>query len=166
MYIIGFKKIGGDKMVAEGTSQAEGNPRNEEFNARKGEDMYGFLFGNNKVQFDNLVQASQVNNATATLALQQAVAFQQKSNELYLGQMDAREKAQNTMVAQRQAQSESEFNQKAEHENEIETTRQENQRYTLNYLYGVEGAEAMGAMALAQSIVEMMKQQGMIVKKV
>ena len=153
-------------MVTEGTSQAEGNPRNDEFNARKGEDMYGLLFANNKVQFDNLVQTTQVNNATAALSLQQAVAFQQKANDVYLAQMDAREKAQNTMVAQRQAQSESEFNQRMEHENEIETTRQENQRYTLNYLYGVEGSEAMGMMALAQSIVKMMKEQGVTVNKV
>ena len=130
----------------------------EEINPRKGENEYGFLFANNKVQFDNLVQASQVNNTTATLALQQAVAFQQKANDNYLANADAREK-------QRLTQELSEHNQRLEHENEIETTRQENMRYTLNYLYSVEGAEALGTMALAQSIVAMMKEQGFEIAK-
>ena len=141
------------------------SPEGEEINPRKGEDMYGLLFGNNKVQFDNTIANAQVNNATASMALEQAVTFQKQANDLYLSQMDAREKSQNAMVSQRQAQSESEMNQRLEHENEIETTRQENMRYTLNYLYSVEGAEAMGAMALAQSIVVLMKEQGMVVKK-
>lgn len=72
--------------------------------------------------------------------------------------MDAREK-------QRISQAASEHTQRLEHENEIETTRQENMRYTLNYLYSVEGSEAMGAMALAQSIVAMMKERGLVMKK-
>ncbi|MBE9594100.1 MAG: hypothetical protein IMF19_11565 [Proteobacteria bacterium] len=130
----------------------------KETDPQKGENEYGFLFANNKVQFDNLVQSSQVNNTTATLALQQAVTFQQKANDNYLENADAREK-------QRLSQELSEHNQRLEHENEIETTRQENMRYTLNYLYAVEGAESLGAMALAQSIVAMMKEQGFEITK-
>lgn len=129
-----------------------------EVNSHKGEDNYGLLFANNKVQFDNMVQTSQVNNATAAISLQQAVAFQQKANDMYLANADAREK-------QRLSQTESEHNQRLEHENEIETTRQENMRYTLNYLYGVEGAEALGNAALAQAIAAILKAEGYTIKK-
>lgn len=147
------------------TSEKQGYPRNEEFNPRKGEDYYGFQFANNKVQFDNMVQAMQKNTTVAGLALDQAVSFQQKANDLYLGQMDAREKAQNANIAMRSGISESEQTQRLEHENEIETTRQENMRYTLNYLYSVEGAEALGTAALAQSIVAILKEKGLVVGK-
>lgn len=129
-----------------------------EVNPHKGEDNYGLLFANNKVQFDNMVQTAQVNNATAAISLQQAVAFQQKANDMYLANADAREK-------QRLAQGNSEHNQRLEHENEIETTRQENMRYTLNYLYGVEGAEALGNAALARAIAAILKAEGYTARK-
>lgn len=150
-------------------SERECYPRNEEFNFRKGEDVYLNAFSNLKLLLDNTIanaqrvnvdaaSASQINNAAAGLSLQESVALQKKLNDITLANMDAREK-------QRISQAESEHNQRLEHENEIETTRQENMRYTLNYLYSVEGAEALGSMALAQSIVAMMKERGLVVNK-
>ena len=151
------------------TTEKQGYPRAEGFNPRKDEDNYEFQFANQKVLFDNTManaqrvnadaaSASQVNNSAASLALQESIALQKKLNDITLANMDAREK-------QRISQADSTFNQRLEHENEIETTRQENMRYTLNYLYGVEGAEAMGIMTLAQSVVAMMKAQGLVSKE-
>ena len=112
-------------------SEKQGDPRNEEFNPRKGEDMYGFQFGNNKIQFDNAMANSQNATSTANLALQQAVSFQQKSNELFLSQMDAREKAQNASIAMRSGISESEQTQRLEHEDEHDLHQRDNDRMTL-----------------------------------
>ncbi|MBE9594621.1 MAG: hypothetical protein IMF19_14210 [Proteobacteria bacterium] len=159
-------------MVEEGEKnedEKQGYPRNEEFNFRKGEDIYLNAFSNLKLLLDNTIanaqrvnvdaaSSSQINNAAAGLALQESIGLQKKLNDITLANMDAREK-------QRISQSDSTFNQRLEHENEIETTRQENMRYTLNYLYGVEGAEALGSMALAQGIVEMMQAKGLVEKK-
>lgn len=131
-------------------------PRNEEYNNRKGEDNYGFLFGNNKIQFDNVLAGSQVNNATATLALQQAVAFQQKSNEAYLSQMDAREKAQNTMIAQNLAQSNSEANQRLEHEDEHDLHARDNDRMTLEELYNLSPEEAAGIVPVLSALLNIL----------
>jgi len=129
-----------------------GDEVREEGNPRKGEDNYQVLFANNKLQYDNAMANAQVVNGIANVSLQQAVSFQQKSNDIFLTNMDAREK-------QRLSQDQSEHNQRIEHENEIETTRQENMRYTLNALYGIGTEEAAGIAALAQSIAKILKNE-------
>jgi hypothetical protein len=141
-------------------SEKQGYPRNEEFNYRKGEDNYGMLFANSKVQFDNAMANSQSATATANLALQQAVSFQQKSNELYLGQMDAREKAQNQSIAMRSGLSESEQAQRIEHSDESELHQRDNDRKTLTELYGsITPEEAAGMVPVLQALVNMLKKE-------
>ena len=138
-------------------SEKQGYPRAEEFNARKGEDHYGFLFANNKVQFDNAMATAQGNNATATLALQQAVAFQQKSNELYLSQMDTREKAQNAAIAMRSAISESEQTQRLEHEDEHDLHQRDNDRMTLEQLYKLSPEESAALIPLLSGLLDILE---------
>lgn len=141
-------------------SEKQGYPRNEEFNYRKGEDAYGLLFGNNKIQFDNAMANSQTNNAAASIALEQAVSFQQKANDLYLGQMDAREKAQNQSIAMRSGISESEQTQRLEHEDESELHQRDNDRKTLTELYGsITPEEAAGIVPVLQALVNMLKKE-------
>jgi hypothetical protein len=145
---------------AQPTSEKQGYPRNEEFNPRKGEDYYGFQFANNKVQFDNMVQAMQKNTTAAGLALDQAVGFQQKANDLYLSQMDAREKAQNQSVAMRSGISESEQTQRLEHEDEHDLHQRDNDRKTLTELYGsITPEEAAGMVPVLQAVVNMLKKE-------
>lgn len=137
-------------------SEKQGYPRNEEFNPRKGEDYYGFLFGNNKIQYDNAMVASQTNNATAALALQQAVSFQEKANDLYLNQMDAREKAQNRVIDQNVAQSQSEHTQRLEHEDEHDLHQRDNDRMTLEELYTLSADEAAGVVPVLSALLDIL----------
>ena len=156
---------GGDNMVGEeGPNEQtitgkQGYPRNEEFNARKGEDNYGFLFGNNKLQFDNAMVSSQTNNAAASLALDQAVAFQQKANDLYLGQMDAREKANVRAVDQYVAQSGSEHNQRMEHEDESEQHQRDNDRKTMQELYGLSAEDSVALVPVLSALLDIVSKK-------
>jgi hypothetical protein len=139
------------------SSEKQGYPRNEEFNPRKGEDYYGFQFANNKLQYDNAMANSQKNNIAASIALDQAVSFQQKANELYLGQMDAREKAQNLAIAQNLALSNSESNQRLEHEDEHDLHARDNDRKTLEELYGLSPEEAAGITPVLVALVNLLQ---------
>jgi hypothetical protein len=140
-------------------SEKQGFPRNEEFNPRKGEDNYEILFGNNKIQYDNAMAISQGNNATAALALEQAVSFQQKANDLYLGQMDAREKAQNRAIDQNVAQSQSEHNQRMEHEDEHDLHHRDNDRMTLEELYNLSPEEAAGIVPVLSAMLDILSKK-------
>ena len=160
--IVSNEKKGGDNMPGENyqpISEKQGYPRNEEFNPRKGEDNYGLLFGNNKIQFDNAMAVSQANNMSATLALQQAVAFQQKANDLYLGQMDAREKANVRAIDQNVAQSGSEHNQRMEHEDEHDLHHRDNDRMTLEELYGLSPEEAAGIVPVLSALLDIVSKK-------
>lgn len=137
-------------------SEKQGYPRNEEFNPRKGEDYYGFQFANNKVQFDNMVQAMQKNTTVAGLALDQAVSFQQKANDLYLSQMDAREKAQNANIGMRSGISESEQTQRLEHEDEHDLHQRDNDRMTLEELYNLSPEEAAAIVPVLSALLDIL----------
>jgi hypothetical protein len=154
-----MKIKGGDNMVGENDqpiSEKQGYPRNEEFNYRKGEDNYALLFANNKIQYDNAMANSQSATATANLALQQAVSFQQKSNELYLGQMDAREKAQNANIGMRSGISESEQTQRLEHEDEHDLHQRDNDRMTLEELYNLSPEEAAAIVPVMSALLDIL----------
>ena len=140
-------------------SEKQGYPRNEEFNPRKGEDNYEILFGNNKIQYDNAMAISQKNNTAAALALDQAVSFQQKANDLYLSQMDAREKAQNRAVDQNVAQSGSEHNQRMEHEDEHDLHHRDNDRMTLEELYNLSPEEAAGIVPVLSAMLDILSKK-------
>ena len=146
-------KIGGDIMTG------EDDPRNEEFNPRKGEDYYGFQFANNKIQFDAAMANSQVATATATLALQNAVKTADALSTLALSQMDAREKAQNALTGMRAGISESEQTQRLEHEDEHDLHQRDNDRKTLAELYGLDVEEAAGIAPVLTALVNMMKKE-------
>ena len=155
-------KIGGDIMTGEDDqpiSEKQGNPRNEEFNPRKGEDYYGFQFANNKIQFDAAMANSQVATATATLALQNAVKTADALSTLALSQMDAREKAQNALTGMRAGISESEQTQRLEHEDEHDLHQRDNDRKTLAELYGLDVEEAAGIAPVLTALVNMMKKE-------
>lgn len=141
-------------------SEKQGDPRNEEFNPRKGEDYYGFQFANNKIQYDNAMANAQSATSTATLALNGAVAFQQKMNDMSLSWMDAREKAQNANIAMRSGISESEQTQRLEHEDEHDQHQRDNDRKTLTELYGsITPEEAAGMVPVLQALVNMLKKE-------
>jgi len=140
-------------------SEKQGYPRNEEYNPRKGEDNYEILFGNNKIQYDNAMAISQKNNTAAALALDQAVSFQQKANDLYLSQMDAREKAQNRAVDQNVAQSGSEHNQRMEHEDEHDLHHRDNDRMTLEELYNLSPEEAAGIVPVLSAMLDILSKK-------
>ena len=140
-------------------SEKQGYPRNEEFNPRKGEDNYEILFGNNKIQYDNAMAISQKNSTAASLALDQAVSFQQKANDLYLSQMDAREKAQNRAVDQNVAQSGSEHNQRMEHEDEHDLHHRDNDRMTLEELYNLSPEEAAGIVPVLSAMLDILSKK-------
>ena len=144
---------------AQPISEKQGYPRNEEFNPRKGEDNYGFLFANNKVQLDNTIAVTQKNNTAASLALDQAVAFQQKANDLYLSQMDAREKAQNLTISQNLAQNSAEHTQKLEHEDEHDLHHRDNDRRTLEALYTLSADEAAGIVPVLSTLLDIISKK-------
>jgi len=101
---------------------------------------------NDKVQFDNVITHCKVLDGYSELAIKQAVEFQQKSNDAYLAERDRREQ------------------QRMEHSDELETQRQENNRYTLNYLYGLYPEEALGIAAMAKALADLLKKEGLVVK--
>ena len=138
-------------------SEKQGYPRNEEFNARKGEDNYQLLFGNNKIQFDNTMSNAQAATATATLALQNAVKTADMLSTMALAQMDAREKAQNSSIAMRSGISESEQTQRLEHEDEHDLHQRDNDRKTLDELYGLSPEEAAGITPVIVALVNLLK---------
>jgi isoaspartyl peptidase/L-asparaginase-like protein (Ntn-hydrolase superfamily) len=102
---------------------------------------------NDKLQFDNVMAHCKVLEGYSELAMKQAIEFQQKSNDAYLAERDRRE------------------TQRLEHENELETHRQENNRYSLDYLYGVYPQETVGVVAIAQALVDLLKKEGLAIKK-
>jgi hypothetical protein len=158
-----YKEIGGDIMTGENEqpiSEKQGYPRNEEINPRKGEDYYGFQFNNRKQAEDNAMANAQSATSTATLALNGAVAFQQKMNDMSLSWMDAREKAQNANIAMRSGISESEQTQRLEHEDEHDLHQRDNDRKTLTELYGsITPEEAAGMVPVLQALVNMLKKE-------
>ena len=101
---------------------------------------------NDKVQFDNVITHCKVLMGYSELAMKQAVEFQQKSNDAYLAERDRREQ------------------QRMEHSDELETQRQENNRFTLNYLYGIYPEEALGIAAMAKALTDLLKKEGLVVK--
>jgi len=96
---------------------------------------------NDKVQFDNLISHCKAMMGYSELAMAQALAFQQKSNDAYLSAVDAREQ------------------QRLEHENELEKQAQENNRYTLNYLYGIYPEEMSGLVTLLKALRPIVKEE-------
>lgn len=116
----------------------------EEVNPRKGEDNYQFLFGNMKVLMDNAIAHSQEVMSISKQGLQESVDLQKKINDQYL--------AREQQIREHNGQT---FSQKQEHENEIETTRQENMRFTLKHLYD----------GVAEALVDQMKKEGLVEKK-
>lgn len=143
---------------------AEEKPRGEEVNPRKGEDNYEFQFGNMKVLMDTVIAHSQEVFANMKLLMDNAIAHSQALNGISQQNLqesvDLQKRINDQYIAREQQVREhhdSTFGQRLEHENEIETTRQENMRFTLKYLYG-EVADA-----LAEAIVEKFKQAGLVV---
>lgn len=140
-------------------SEKQGYPRNEEFNPRKGEDYYGFQFANNKIQLDAAMANSQAATATATLALQNAVKTADMLSTMALGQMDAREKAQNAVNGMRAGISESEATQAREHSDEHDLHQRDNDRMTLEELYKLDPEEAAGIVPVLTALVNMVKKE-------
>ena len=102
---------------------------------------------NDKVQFDNLISHCKALTNYSELAVKQLIEFQQKSNDAYLTERDRREQ------------------QRMEHSDELETQRQENNRYTLNYLYGIYPEEAIGIATVAKAVVDLLKKEGLVAEK-
>ena len=140
-------------------SEKQGYPRADEFNYRKGEDNYAFLFGNNKLQFDNAMANSQNSAALATLALNGAVTVQQELNKLSLSWMDAREKAQNSSIRMRDGVSESEQTQRIEHEDEHDLHTRENNRASLEELYNLSPEEAAGVVPVLSALLDIVSKK-------
>ena len=113
---------------------------------------------NDKVQFDNLISHCKALMQYSEMGVSQALAFQQKANDIFLTNTDAREK-------QRLEHDDASEKQRLEHENELETQRQENNRYTLNYLYGVYPEEAVGIVAIAHALADLLKKEGLTITK-
>ena len=107
---------------------------------------------NDKVQFDNVITHCKNLMNYSELAMAQAIAFQQKSNDAYLTERDRRE-------TQRLEHEDASEKQRLEHENELDTARQENNRFTLNYLYGIYPEEALGIAALAKALGNLLKKE-------
>ena len=156
------KKIGGDIMTGENDqpiSEKQGTPRNEEFNARKGEDYYGFQFNNRKQAEDNAMANAQGVSATATLALQNAVKTADMLSTMALSHMDAREKAQNQSIGMRSGISESEQTQRLEHEDEHDLHQRDNDRKTLQELYGLSAEEAAGIAPVLSALLDIVSKK-------
>ena len=113
---------------------------------------------NDKVQFDNLIGHCKALMQYSEMGVSQALAFQHKANDIFLTNMDAREK-------QRLEHEDASEKQRMEHENELETQRQENNRFTLDYLYGVYPQEAVGLIAIAKALADLLKKEGLVVPK-
>ena len=113
---------------------------------------------NDKLTYDNTMTHCKAIMSYSELALAQAVAFQQKSNDAYLTERDRREQ-------QRLEHEDASEKQRLEHENELETQRQENNRFTLDRLYGVYPEESVGIVAIASALVDILKKEGTIPEK-
>jgi len=113
------------------------------------------LASNDKVQFDNLISSTKNTMTYAELALSQAVTFQQKANDLYLQQMDAREK-------QRIEHSDSLEKQRTEHNNITREHSLENNRYSLDRLYGLYPEESVGTTSAMRMILEILRKEGLV----
>jgi len=94
---------------------------------------------NDKVQFDNVITHCKALMGYSELAMKQAVEFQQKSNDAYLSDRDRREQ------------------QRLEHDDERESHRLENNRYTLDRLYSVFPEEAAGLVSLLKATLQILE---------
>lgn len=121
--------------------------KDEDGERKERETLDRVLASNDKIQMDNLVAHCRTLMNYSELAMKQAIEFQQKSNDIHLQQMDAREK------------------QRLEHENELETQRQENNRYTLDRLYSVFPEEAAGLVPLLQGVLDVLRGQAKVKKE-
>jgi len=155
-------KIGGDIMTGENDqpiSEKQGYPRNEEFNPRKGEDYYGFQFNNRKQAEDNAMANAQVVTATAAQALQNAVKSADMLSTMALSNMDAREKGAVALAGMRAGISETDQTQRQEHEDEHDLHQRDNDRKTLQELYGLDAEEAAGIAPILVALVNMLKKE-------
>jgi hypothetical protein len=173
-----MKKIGGDIMTGEDDqpiSEKQGYPRNEEFNYRKGEDNYAFLFANLKALFDNMMansqrvnidgaSSSQVNNQTASLSIQAAQGLQAKLNDAYLGQADMANKLQNTMVAQMISNLSAGETQRLEHSDEHDLHHRDNDRMSLEELYNLSPEEAAGIVPVLSGLLDILSKKSKVEK--
>lgn len=105
---------------------------------------------NNKLVFDNTATHCKTLMAYSELAVKNAVEFSQKANDAYLTDRDRRE-------TQRLEHGDESSKQTLEHENEIETTRQENMRYTLNHLYGISPEEATAMVPILKGLLKVLE---------
>jgi hypothetical protein len=165
-----MKIKGGDNMVGENDqpiSEKQGYPRNEEFNPRKGEDLYLNWFGNLKALFDNMManaqrvnidaaSGSQVNNGTASLALQTAQGLQAKLNDAYLVQADIANKLQNTMVSQMIGNLSAGETQRLEHSDEHDLHQRDNDRMTLEELYNLSPEESAAIVPVLSALLDIL----------
>lgn len=118
----------------------------EEVDPRKGEDNYEFQFGNMKIQEDNLISHSKALMNYSEQGVANALAFQEKANDLYLNQMDAREKMDQE---HKDAREKADLDSKRKHV--------DNDRYTLDRLYSVFPEEAAGLLPLLKAMVQMLE---------
>ena len=167
------EELGGDIMTGENDqpiSEKQGYPRNEEFNPRKGEDNYQAWFANLKALFDNMMansqrvnvdgaSSSQVNNQTASLSIQAAQGLQAKLNDAYLGQADAANKLQNTMIAQMIANMSAGETQRLEHSDEHDLHQRDNDRMTLEELYNLSPEEAAGIVPILSAMLDILSKK-------
>jgi len=119
------------------------------------ETLERMLASNDKVQFDNLISSTKNTMTLAELSLSEAVSFQAKSNNLYLQQMDAREK-------QRIEHSDALEKQRTEHDNALREHGLENNRYSLDRLYGLYPEESMGTTSAMRMILEILRKEGLV----
>ena len=119
------------------------------------ETLERMLASNDKVQFDNLISSTKNTMTLAELSLSEAVAFQAKANNLYLQQMDAREK-------QRVEHSDALEKQRTEHANTLREHGLENNRFSLDRLYGLYPEESMGTTAGMRMVLEILRKEGLI----
>ncbi|MBE9592361.1 MAG: hypothetical protein IMF19_02665 [Proteobacteria bacterium] len=151
-------------------SEKQGYPRNEEFNPRKGEDLYLNWFANLKALFDNMMAnsqrvnidgatASQVNNQTAALSIQTAQGLQAKLNDAYLGQADIANKLQNTMVAQMISNLSAGETQRLEHADEHDLHQRDNDRMTMEELYNLSPEEAAAIVPVLSGLLDILSKK-------
>lgn len=91
---------------------------------------------NDKVQFDNMISHCKRMDALAEQSVQDALKFREKADNLFLSQVDERHKHH-----------------------------QENNRFTADYLYNVYPAEAVGVIAIAKALQDLLEKDGLTVKK-
>lgn len=145
----------------------ETDKKYEEYNPRKGEDLYVNWFGNLKALYDNMMansqrvnadnaSVSQINSQTASLSMQEAVSLQAKLNNAFLTQADAANKIQNTMLAQMVTNISAAENQRMEHEDEHDLHSRDNDRMTLNELYNLSPAESAALVPILSALLDIL----------